>query len=327
MTDQLVGAGRGGREGRAPPHGRGAVLPRDQLPVPGRTDAVESDPDRVPTYEWGLELAQKSFDLEGPGVSRVAIPYEGTTCRPTSAPRRPAEGPAPVIVLVNGLDSTKEHMYSSGSGTSWPPVASPADARPARHRRGASAAGLDRGIDTEAWAARVSTGWSRVTKSTPPGSASSAGPWAATTRRGPPPSRSGSRSAWPGAPTTTGAQSSAAAWSARASGRPHYWEHVLWVWGHDDLETFIDFADDVHLDGVVEQITVPFLIAHGENDRQIPRRGRAPLLRAGGQLAEARAAGFHARGGRDEHIGLDHLSYVSTFIADWAADTFAGLKR
>jgi hypothetical protein len=37
-----------------------------------------------------------------------------------------------------------------------------------------------------------------------------------------------------------------------------------------DLDTFIDFADDVHLDGVVEKITVPFLIAHGANDRQIP---------------------------------------------------------
>jgi hypothetical protein len=26
-----------------------------------------------------------------------------------------------------------------------------------------------------------------------------------------------------------------------------------------------------------------------------------------------------------EHIGLDHLSYVSTFIADWVADTFTQL--
>jgi pimeloyl-ACP methyl ester carboxylesterase len=49
---------------------------------------------------------------------------------------------------------------------------------------------------------------------------------------------------------------------------------VLWVWGQDGdehhLDAFLDFADDVNLDGVVEQITVPFLIAHGANDRQIP---------------------------------------------------------
>ncbi|MGY1743472.1 MULTISPECIES: hypothetical protein [unclassified Blastococcus] len=27
-----------------------------------------------------------------------------------------------------------------------------------------------------------------------------------------------------------------------------------------------------------------------------------------------------------EHIGLDHLPYVSTFIADWVADTFSELR-
>ncbi|WP_410657567.1 hypothetical protein [Amycolatopsis sp. lyj-112] len=43
-----------------------------------------------------------------------------------------------------------------------------------------------------------------------------------------------------------------------------------WLEQRDDLDTFIAFADSVHLDGVVEKITVPFLIAHGEKDRQIP---------------------------------------------------------
>jgi pimeloyl-ACP methyl ester carboxylesterase len=38
----------------------------------------------------------------------------------------------------------------------------------------------------------------------------------------------------------------------------------------DDLGRFIEFADGVHLDGMVENITAPFLICHGENDRQIP---------------------------------------------------------
>ncbi len=51
---------------------------------------------------------------------------------------------------------------------------------------------------------------------------------------------------------------------------PHYWEHALWVWGHNDLDEFLTFADDVHLHGVVENITVPFRIVHGATDRQIP---------------------------------------------------------
>src|SRR4029453_3353494 len=74
----------------------------------------KSDPDRVPTYKRVLELAQKSFDLKDPRVSSVAIPYEGATL-PAYFSQAPAtdDGPAPVIVLVNGLDSAKEHMYSS----------------------------------------------------------------------------------------------------------------------------------------------------------------------------------------------------------------------
>ena len=51
---------------------------------------------------------------------------------------------------------------------------------------------------------------------------------------------------------------------------PHYWEHVLRVWGQPDLDTLIKFADQVNLDRVVSQITVPFLICHGANDRQTP---------------------------------------------------------
>ena len=38
-----------------------------------------ADPQRIPTYRRVLELAQKSFDLRDPRVSRVAVPYEGTT--------------------------------------------------------------------------------------------------------------------------------------------------------------------------------------------------------------------------------------------------------
>jgi hypothetical protein len=78
---------------------------------------------------------------------------------------------------------------------------------------------------------------------------------------------------------------------------PHYWEHVLWVWGYDDVDAFIEFAEDVHLNGVVEQITCPFLITHGEPADQ--HQVRPPVLRPGGQLAEAGAAGVHARRGRD----------------------------
>jgi dienelactone hydrolase len=108
---------------------------------------------------------------------------------------------------------------------------------------------------------------------------------------------------------------------------PHYWEHVLWVWGHTDLQEFISFAGDVSLDGVVEQINVPFLIAHGAGDRQIPLEyaHRSYDQAVNSPRRELRI--FTPEEGATEHIGLDHLPHASVFIADWVADTFAGLPR
>ncbi|MFH4410303.1 alpha/beta hydrolase, partial [Acinetobacter baumannii] len=51
---------------------------------------------------------------------------------------------------------------------------------------------------------------------------------------------------------------------------PHYWEHVRWVWGAKDMDEFMEIAQNVHLNGVLENIRVPFLVTHGEADKQIP---------------------------------------------------------
>ena len=36
---------------------------------------------------------------------------------------------------------------------------------------------------------------------------------------------------------------------------------------------------------------------------------------------------FTPEEGATEHIGLDHLPHVSTFVADWVADVFAELPH
>ena len=111
---------------------------------------------------------------------------------------------------------------------------------------------------------------------------------------------------------------------------PHYWEHVLWVWGFPadtDLNEFVDFADQVHLDGVVEKIDVPFLIAHGENDRQIPLEYAHRSFEQAVNSPKRELRIFTVEEGGAEHIGLDDLPYVSGFIADWVADTLAEMPR
>ena len=73
----------------------------------------------------------------------------------------------------------------------------------------------------------------------------------------------------------TGATCRRSAWRKEGSFPvPHYWAHVRWVWGAKDMDDFMRIAENVHLDGVLDRIRVPFLVTHGEKDSQIPLNGR-----------------------------------------------------
>ena len=86
-------------------------------------------------------------------------------------------------------------------------------------------------------------------------------------------------------------------------------------------------AEGVNLDGVVEQITVPFLIAHGENDRQIPLAYAHRSYDQAVNSPKRELRIFTPEEGAAEHIGLDHCPHVSGYIADWVADTFEELDE
>ena len=234
-----------------------------------------------------------------------------------------------MIVLVNGLDSTKEHMYTSSH---WQELA----------ERGISCLMLDQPgtgealrlqeiparIDAEAWAAvavdylenrsdvdssRIGiVGWSLGGYYAPRAAAFE--------------KRFALVVAW-GANHNWGAVQRRRREREGERPVPHYWEHVLWVWGRDDLDGFFDFADDIHLNGVVEEITVPFLIAHGENDRQIPLDYAHQSYEQAVNSPKRELRVFTPDEGATEHIGLDHLPHVSTFVADWVADIFAEPQR
>ena len=107
---------------------------------------------------------------------------------------------------------------------------------------------------------------------------------------------------------------------------PHYWDHVLWVWGQHDVESFIGMAEEVQLDGIVKQITVPLLIVHGENDRQIPVAYAHRSFEQALNSPKRELRVFKPAEGGAEHIGLDHLPYVGSYVADWIGDTFAELS-
>ncbi|MFI6958550.1 alpha/beta hydrolase family protein [Nocardia sp. NPDC050408] len=283
-------------------------------------------PDRLTTYQRVLDLTQKAFDLRDYNVSRVAIPF-GETTLPAyfSAAPESQNGPAPVIVLLNGLDSTKELMYSSGF---WSELAARGISCLMLDQPGTGEAlrlqGLVAVRESETWGKWV-VDWLETRKDVDPAKMGVVG-WSLGGYYAPRVAAFEKRFslcvAW-GANHNWGAVQRRRLEREGENPVPHYWDHVKWVWGYDDLDEFIAFADSIHLDGVVSEITVPFLIVHGENDRQIPV---AYAHRSYDQAVNAPSRDlriFTREEGGAEHIGLDHLPAMCTYIADWVSDTFA----
>ena len=106
---------------------------------------------------------------------------------------------------------------------------------------------------------------------------------------------------------------------------PHYWEHVQWVWGKGSLEEFMEFAPQVTLEHVVDKITVPFLVTHGANDRQIPLEYAHAQYEGAVNSPKRELKFFTQREGGVEHVSADNVENARDYIADWISETFAEL--
>ncbi|MES2302549.1 MAG: alpha/beta hydrolase, partial [Pseudomonadota bacterium] len=108
---------------------------------------------------------------------------------------------------------------------------------------------------------------------------------------------------------------------------PHYWDHVMWVFGFDaengGRDAFLDYADQITLDGQVEKIRVPFLITHGENDRQIPAFNAHMSYDQAVNSPKRTLRMFTKADFEVEHCGADNGTGMRDYIADWCAQTFA----
>ena len=289
------------------------------------------DPGRNAEYQRSVDLLVRSFELLDQPTVKVAIPYvengRQTTLPAYFHPANVDGAPAPVMIVWNGLDSTKEMMVGAGVHTE---LAARGISTLMVDCGGAGEAlrldGLTARVDTEAWAAAC-VDWLETRSDVRADRIGLVGwslggyyaPRAAAYEK-----RLALCVAW-GANHDWGAVQKRRLDREGENPVPHYWDHVLWVWGQPDIDTFIDFAEDVNLDGVVEEITVPFLIAHGENDRQIPLSYAHRSYDQAVNSPKRELRIFTPEEGATEHIGLDHFPHVIGFIADWVADTFAEL--
>jgi dienelactone hydrolase len=282
---------------------------------------------RNAAYQKSIDLLLKHVELSGVPLTPVEIPYESATL-PGYFYRAPGDGPSPVVIQWNGLDSTKEMMYYSGfarrlaeRGISTLMVDTPGSGEALRLR------GLTARHDTEAWASAI-VDWME---------AHAAELGADTERIGIVGWSLGGYYA-PRAAAFEKRLKLAVAWGAnhdwaevqearrRREGEnpvPHYWDHVFWVWGASDMDDFIEKTKGMHLNGVAARITVPLLVTHGVADRQIPVAYAHETYEQAVNSPKRELRLFDDPEGGTEHISIDNLPYVAGIIADWIAETFA----
>jgi len=106
---------------------------------------------------------------------------------------------------------------------------------------------------------------------------------------------------------------------------PHYWAHVHWAFGAKDMDDFLAKASAMHLNGQLDRIRVPFLVTHGEKDRQIPLAYAHQTYEQLVNSPRRELKIFTAREGGVEHVGADNMSFGREYIADWFAEQLGGV--
>lgn len=283
-------------------------------------------PGRLDLYRRELALFQKGIELSGENCERVEIPYEGKHIAGLFVQAEGVSGPAPILVQVNGLDSTKELKYRVGL-PAW------------LARRGISSLIIDQPgtgealrlqqfharYDSEHWASPV-VDWLEQRDDVDP-------------------QRIGMEGVslggyfCPRAVAFEPRFACGVCWGANHDWRdvqkrrlekegdfpvPHYWAHVCWVWGAKDMDEFMMIAEDVHLDGVVEKIKVPFLVTHGSKDSQIPLKWAERTYEQLENSPKRELKIFTEREGGVQHSSFDNSINAGQYIADWVAETLGG---
>ncbi|MPT17286.1 MAG: alpha/beta hydrolase [Pseudomonas sp.] len=283
-------------------------------------------PGRLDMYKRCLELFARGLKLTKEKCYRVEIPYEGKHISGLFIPADNVDGPAPTLVQVNGLDSTKEMKYRVGL-PAW--LAKRGVASLIIDQPGTGEAlrlhGLTARYDTEHWASRV-VDWLE-------------------TREDVDAKRIGMEGVslggyyCPRAVAFEPRFACGVSWGANHDWRdvqkrrlekegdfpvPHYWAHVRWVWGAKDMDEFMTIAENVHLDGVLDRIKVPFLVTHGEKDSQIPLKWAHRTYEQLVNSPKRELKIFTEREGGVQHASFDNSMNAGQYIADWVAETLGG---
>ena len=283
-------------------------------------------PGRLDLYKRLRSFFDRGVRLAHENCERVEIPYGESHLSALYTRAEGVEGRAPILVQLNGLDSTKEMKYRVGlprwlaqRGVSSLVVDQPGTGEALRLQ------GLHAVYNSEIWASKI-VDWLE-------------------TRDDVDPKRIGLEGVslggyyCPRAVAFEPRFACGVVWGANHDWRdvqkkrleregnfpvPHYWEHVRWVWGAKDQDDFMRIAENVHLDGVLDRIEVPFLVTHGEKDFQIPLKWAQRTFDQLVNSPKRELRIFTDREGGVQHSSFDNSANAGAYIADWVAETLGG---
>lgn len=95
--------------------------------------------------------------------------------------------------------------------------------------------------------------------------------------------------------------------------------YITWVLGVDTLEEALVRLEGFRMDGIAQQISSPFLLVHGTEDKQTSIDDAHKLFAAVGSEDKTFRIVTAEEGGA-QHCTRDNMTLGSTFIADWLAD-------
>lgn len=281
---------------------------------------------RVALYARHLTTFYQALSMGRSGAFRVEIPYEGKHLSGIFVPAEGVEGPQPVLVQVNGFDSTKEMRYMAQlpgvlarKGIASLVLDQPGTGEALRLQ------GLTARHDSEHWATPVYE-------------------WLAA-RADVDAARIGIEGVSLGgyyAPRAVAFEPRFAcgiSWGANHDWRdvqkrrleregdfpvPHYWSHACWVFGATDIDDFMAKAENMHLDGVLDRIRVPYLVTHGKHDTQIPLKWAHRTFEQLVNSPRKELVIFDERTGGVMHSSVDNSGGPLDTISDFAAECLGG---
>ena len=281
---------------------------------------------RMALYEKFETVFYEGLKLSGSRAEKVTIPYGDSYLTGIFYPAENVDGPQPVLVQLNGLDSTKEMKFLVGMpewlakrGIASLVVDQPGTGDALRLRN------LTARYDTEHWASKIVD--------------------YLETRDDIDPKRIGCEGVslggyyCPRAVAFEPRFAMGVIWGANHDWRdvqkrrkaaegnfpvPHYWSHVRWVFGAETDEEFMEKAENMHLHGVLDRIKVPFLVTHGKHDSQIPLKWAHETYDQLINSPKRELKIFDERTGGVQHSSFDNSANAGAYIADWVAEVLGG---